>query len=64
MINNAHLVGFCIAHFNGCFSNFHSKFLQAHKFFFLILPKQSKKSSPRIFPEKAFLIFLVIFQFF
>ncbi|EAE8111044.1 hypothetical protein A9E21_02135 [Listeria monocytogenes] len=64
MINNTHLIGFCIAYFNGCFSDFHSKFLQSHKFYFLILPKQTKKSSPRIFSEKAFLLFLVVFQFF
>ncbi|AQP89857.1 hypothetical protein Y289_02115 [Listeria monocytogenes] len=64
MINNAHLIGFCIAYFNGCFSDFHSKFLQSHKFYFLILPKQTKKSSPRIFSEKAFLLFFSCFSIF
>ncbi|EAK9013046.1 hypothetical protein E5483_10935 [Listeria monocytogenes] len=64
MIYNTHLVGFCVAYFNSCFSNFHSKFLQSHKFFFLILPKQTKKSSPRIFSEKAFLIFFNCFSIF
>ncbi|EAG1701633.1 hypothetical protein BBW78_08825 [Listeria monocytogenes] len=64
MIYNTHLVGFCVAYFNSCFSNFHSNFLQSHKFFFLILPKQTKKSSPRIFSEKAFLIFFSCFSIF
>ncbi|HAA5479290.1 TPA_asm: hypothetical protein GF783_02085 [Listeria monocytogenes] len=64
MINNAHLIGFCIAYFNGCFSDFHSKFLQSHKFYFLILPKQTKKALPEYFQRKLFYFFLVVFQFF